>query len=93
MFEKNVAINAHDVLTLLEGFDTSVSISTGTTQSFFIYTPSKLMYPAGAPGISESLFSSNNALELFEEIGKSSKFDGDYATNVHDPRIFQGQIM
>ena len=91
VYNKVVAMNARDILTQLGAFDTIVSISAGTTQSFFVYTPNKLMYAAGTT--ESSIFSSNSALEIYEGIGKTSKFGGSYATDVFVPRVFRGNIV
>lgn len=51
-------------------FNTEVHISENTVQSFYIYSPTKVMYRGGTSDTSEGkLFSSNSAIEFFEGIG------------------------
>lgn len=80
-------------LTQLGKFDTVVSISAGTFQSFYIYTPSKLMYDVGTSALSEgSVYSSDDMLEFYEGVGVTNLFSGNYTRDVHSPRIFKGVI-
>ena len=56
--------------TFLGSFSTQVQIKSGEFQSFYIYSPSKVMYRGGTT--EGALFSSNDAIEFFEGIGKNS---------------------
>lgn len=88
--DKIMDTNTRVVLTQLDGFATHVSIPAGGIQSFFLYTPNKLMYEVGTTG--GALFSADNALELYEGIGKTTKFEGS-ATDIAPSRIFRGEIL
>jgi hypothetical protein len=77
--------------TSLGDFAKSVDIYGNTVQSFYIYTPSKLMYKAGS-GDTSAVFSDDESLEFYEGIGVSKFFGEGLASNLYETRIFRGAI-
>ena len=56
--------------TYLGSFITQIHIPANTFQSFYIYSPSKVMYKGGTNETSEGLlYSSNDVIEFYEGIG------------------------
>ena len=72
-------------------FDTSVIVTAGSFQSFYIYSPRKVMYEQGSTV--EALYSYDKNLQFYEGIGVSSnpQFSGD-SSNLYAPRVFKGAI-
>lgn len=79
-------------LTSLGDFSTGVMIPAGAIVSFYLFTPTKLMYDVGS-GLSP--YSQNNALEFYEGVGVAGGLfaGGDSEQNIVSPRVFSGAIM
>jgi len=87
--DPNVELERRSQVTPLGEFDSSVPISAGSVQSFFVYAPRKVMYNGGTS--EGQLFSSDGNLEFYEGIGLTAKFDGD-GSDIYSPRVFRGTI-
>jgi len=88
----SVNIKGRSDPTYLGSFSTQIHIPANTFQSFYIYSPSKVMYKEGTSETSEgTLYSSNDAIEFYEGIGVEGYFSGDPA-NIYKPRIWRGSI-
>lgn len=83
----SLTMNGRSTPTLLG--DIGVRIRKGSSQSFFIYTPTKLMYAPGS--VEGSLFSYDESVKLYEGIGLTAKFSGDN-TSIVSPRVIRGVI-
>ena len=83
--------NGRFTLTSLGDFSNGVLIPAGETVSFYLYTPSLLMY---AVGTDSTPYSFNDDLELYEGIGVTGGLfaDGEPTNIVVDPRVFAGII-
>lgn len=81
----SLQLNGKDTLSSEAVLSTRVSIPAGTEVSFYLYTPSKLMY---APGTGASPYSSNGDLEFYEGSG----IYGGIFANTITPRVFAGMI-
>ena len=75
--------------TSLGDFNTGVPIPAGSFQSFFIYSPNKLMYKAGTT--EGSRFSIDNMMEFYEGVGVTAFFSGNPA-DIYSPRVVTGAI-
>jgi len=77
--------------TSLGDFDSAVTVSEGTFQSFFIWVPNnRVRYQLGSS--EGSRFSHNKMINFFEGVGVTSKFSGPYDEHFHPPRVFFGVI-
>lgn len=78
-------------LTSLGDFANGLLIPAGQVQSFYLYTPTKLIYDVGD---GSSPYSSNDALELYEGAGVTGGLfaGGDASQNVVPLRVFAGTI-
>eukprot|EP00804_Cyclotella_cryptica_P016798 CCRYP_001799-RE/>CCRYP_001799-RE protein AED:0.07 eAED:0.07 QI:359/1/1/1/0.92/0.85/14/1113/1072 len=78
-------------LTSLGGFSTGVLIPAGAIVSFYLFTPTKLMYDVGSD---LSPYSQNDSLEFYEGIGVTGGLfaGGDSTQNTVSPRVFSGII-
>ena len=75
--------------TSLGDFNIGVPIPAGTFQSFFIYTPNKLMYKAGTT--EGSMFARDDNMEFYEGVGVTAFFSGSPA-DIYSPRVAKGAI-
>eukprot|EP00804_Cyclotella_cryptica_P000221 CCRYP_016193-RE/>CCRYP_016193-RE protein AED:0.07 eAED:0.07 QI:2112/1/1/1/0.92/0.8/15/2046/391 len=93
VYTRNIQQFGRNTITELGGFDKSVEVKGGTTQSFFIYTGTGnyVMYDTG--NVEGQLFSSDASLEFYEGVGITSLFSGVYADEVYSPRVFKGEII
>jgi hypothetical protein len=78
--------------TALGDFDTGVAIPANMVQSFFIWTDNVLRYDDGESNVEGTLVTSDNALELYEGVGITSKFSGKYKDDVFATRVIKGVI-
>lgn len=87
----SLSLNGRFTLTSLGDFANGVLIPAGETVSFYLYTPSLLMY---AVGTDSTPYSFNDDLELYEGIGVTGGLfaDGEPINIVVDPRVFAGII-
>lgn len=93
LFYDNPSLEQKGRFTLTSLGDTvnGVLIPAGTLQSFYLYTPTRLMYDVGQGLVP---YSSNDALELFEGAGITGGLfaGGDPVQNTVSPRVFAGII-
>ena len=72
--------------TELGGFQQNIPIAKGETQSFFVISTKGLVYKAGKK--EGDLFTSNNAIEIYEGIGTTDEISG----AIYSPRVFGGIV-
>ena len=72
--------------TELGGFQQNIPIAKGKTQSFFVISTKGLVYKAGKK--EGDLFTSNNAIEIYEGIGTTDEISG----AIYSPRVFGGIV-
>ena len=88
---ESIELLGGNIPTLLGDFDTSVTIPSGTFQSFFIWIPTnRVRYMKGSS--EGALFAQDDKLQLYEGVGITSKFSGSFNEHVHPPRVFRGVI-
>lgn len=89
IYDKVIAMNDRNIPTKIVAFDRNIFITAGATQSFYVFTPNKLMYATGTT--EGALFSSDSAMELYEGLGMISKFSSN-PSDIYSPRVFRGSI-
>ncbi|EED96161.1 predicted protein [Thalassiosira pseudonana CCMP1335] len=92
VYSKLVNQLGENIPTALGDFDTGVAIPANMVQSFFIWTDNVLRYDDGRSNVEGTLVTSDNALELYEGVGITSKFSGKYKDDVFATRVIKGVI-
>ncbi len=90
IYDKVTSMNDRNTPTKIDSLDTSIFISADATQSFYIFTPNKLMYASGTT--EGARFSSDSAMALYEGLGMISKFSSN-PSEIYSPRVFRGSIV
>ncbi len=87
-----ISTNSRNTPTPLNGFDTSVFVQGGTTQSFYLYTPNKIMYLQPTNLADGDLAYSDGNVQLFAGAGVAQAKFPSSASSIVSPRVFRGSI-
>ena len=95
LFYDNPSLQQNGRFTLISlgDFSSGVLIPAGAVMSFYLFTPTRLLYDVGTDSPS-SLYSENNDLEMYEGSGVTGGLfaGGNVAENVIAGRVFAGMI-